>query len=106
MEDFVSSFKIIRMENIQALLQHASHASSAARTLSDEKKGLILTSLAQKLRENASAIVIENKKDLDKMPDTDPKKDRLLLSESRINDLAKSVEDISALPDPSDHLQY
>src|SRR5690606_39229233 len=46
------------------------------------------------------------KKDLDRMPDTDPKKDRLLLNEARINDLAKSVEDIRSLADPADHLQY
>ncbi|MGV3684639.1 MAG: glutamate-5-semialdehyde dehydrogenase [Daejeonella sp.] len=94
------------MENIQALLEQASLATTAARGLSDEKKGLILNSLAAKLRDNAAAIIRENKKDLDKMPDTDPKKDRLLLSETRINDLAKSVEEISSLPDPSDHLQY
>jgi len=94
------------MENIQALLEQASFATTAARMLTDEKKGLILKSLACKLRDNQSTIVRENKKDLDKMPDTDPKKDRLLLSEARINDLAKSVEEISSLPDPSDHLQY
>ncbi len=38
------------------------------------------------------------------MPDTDPKKDRLLLSAARIEDLAKSVEEIAALPDPSNRL--
>ncbi len=94
------------MENIQALLLQASNATTAARTLSDEKKGLILRTLATKLRDNVAVIVTENKKDLEKVPDTDPKKDRLLLSETRIDDLAKSVEDISLLPDPSDHLQY
>ncbi len=94
------------MDNIQSLLEQASFATTAARGLSDEKKGLILNALANKLRNNVAAIVAENKKDLDKMPDTDPKKDRLLLSDVRINDLAKSVEEISSLPDPSDHLQY
>jgi glutamate-5-semialdehyde dehydrogenase len=94
------------MDNIQSLLEQASLATTAARTLSDEKKTLILKSLAVKLRENAAAIITENKKDLEKMPDTDPKKDRLLLSEPRINDLATSVEEISTLADPSDHLQY
>lgn len=94
------------MENIQALLEQASLATTAARGLSDDKKGLILKTLAAKLRDNTAAIIAENKKDLDKMPDTDPKKDRLLLSETRIRDLAKSVEEISSLPDPSDHLQY
>ncbi len=94
------------MDNIQNLLEQASLATIAARALNDEKKGLILRSLAGKLRSHASHIILENKKDLDRMPDPDPKKDRLLLSESRINDLAQSVEEISSLPDPSGHLQY
>jgi glutamate-5-semialdehyde dehydrogenase len=97
---------ILHMDNIQALLEQASLATTSARGLSDEKKGQILNSLAAKLRENVTDIIAENKKDLDRMPDTDPKKDRLLLSEARINDLAQSVEEISSLPDPSDHLQY
>ena len=94
------------MESIKPLLENASLATTAARGLSDEKKGLILNSLAEKLRGNVDFIVSENKRDLEKMPDSDPKKDRLLLSESRIMDLAQSVEEISSLPDPADHLQY
>ena len=94
------------MESIKPLLEKASLATTAARGLSDEKKGLILNSLAEKLRGNVDFIVSENKRDLEKMPDSDPKKDRLLLSESRIMDLAQSVEQISSLSDPAGHLQY
>ena len=94
------------MESIKPLLENASLATTAARGLSDEKKGLILNSLAEKLRGNVDFIVSENKRDLEKMPDSDPKKDRLLLSESRIMDLAQSVEQISSLSDPAGHLQY
>jgi len=94
------------MDNIQDLLEQASLATTAARSLTDESKGLILKSLAEKLRSNTSEIILENKKDLERMPDMDPKKDRLLLSEARILDLAQSVEEISSLPDPSNHLQY
>ncbi|MEJ7780810.1 MAG: aldehyde dehydrogenase family protein, partial [Daejeonella sp.] len=94
------------MDNIQDLLEQASLATTAARSLTEEDKSVILRSLAEKLRSNTSQIIHENKKDLDRMPDQDPKKDRLLLSESRIDDLAESVEEISSLPDPSDHLLY
>lgn len=94
------------MESIKPLLENASLATTAARSLSDVQKVQILKTLAGKLRDNVSFIVSENIKDLEKIPDSDPKKDRLLLSESRINDLAKSVEEISSLPDPADHLQY
>lgn len=99
-------FKHFYMDNIQNLLQNASRATTAARTLNDTQKVTILKSLASTLRDNVLKIITENKKDLEKMADTDPKKDRLLLSETRIEDLAKSVEEISALADPSDHLQY
>ncbi len=35
------------------------------------------------------------------MDDADPKKDRLLLNEKRIQDLAQSLRDVAALPDPT-----
>ena len=92
------------MESIQSLLEQASQATIAVKLLSDEQKAAILLALAAKIRKKAATIIIENKLDLDRMPDTDPKKDRLLLSTSRIEDLAKSVEEIATLPDPSNRL--
>jgi len=92
------------MESIQSLLEQASVATIAVKALSDDKKEEILRLLAAKLRANISTILAENKLDLDRMPDTDPKKDRLLLTSARIEDLAKSVEDIAGLPDPSNRL--
>lgn len=92
------------MESIQALLEQASEATIAVKLLSDDKKEDILRTLAVKLRVNIKSILAENQKDLNRMPDTDPKKDRLLLTAVRIEDLAKSVEDIAALPDPSNQL--
>jgi len=92
------------MESIQSLLELASEATIAIKGLSDDKKEDILRALAAKLRENIVSILAENKLDLDRMPDTDPKKDRLLLTAARIEDLAKSVEEIAALPDPSNRL--
>lgn len=92
------------MESIQALLEQASQATTAVKLLSDSEKQALLKALAAKLRLNSDAIIVENKKDLDRMPDSDPKKDRLLLNASRIEDLAKSVEDIVALPDPTNQL--
>jgi glutamate-5-semialdehyde dehydrogenase len=50
---------------------------------------------------NQEIIIQENKKDLDKMDDSNPKKDRLLLNESRIKDLADSLHDIVKLEDPA-----
>jgi glutamate-5-semialdehyde dehydrogenase len=92
------------MESIQSLLEQASQATIAAKLLSDDEKADILRSLAAKIRENTATISAQNKLDLNQMSDSDPKKDRLLLSTARIEDLAKSVEDIAALPDPSNRL--
>ena len=92
------------MESIQSFLEQASEATIAVKLLSNDRKEDILRALALKLRANISNILSENQLDLDRMPDTDPKKDRLLLTEARIEDLAKSVEDIAALPDPSNRL--
>jgi len=93
-----------KMDSIQSLLQNSAKASVSLRRLSDEKKKLVLERLAGKLLENVSQIVAENKKDLDQMPDTDPKKDRLMLSPQRIQDLADSVIDISRLTDPTNQI--
>jgi len=64
----------------------------------------VLHQLAQEIVANTELIITENKKDLDRMPDTDPKKDRLLLNEARIKDLATSLNDVADLPDPTGQL--
>jgi glutamate-5-semialdehyde dehydrogenase len=92
------------MESIKSFLEQAAEATIAVKLLSDDKKEDILRALAAKLRANKSTILSENQLDLDRIPDTGPKKDRLLLTASRIEDLAKSVEEIAALPDPSNRL--
>ena len=89
------------MESIQPILQATGKAANAVRKLSLEDKKAILIRLAALLNEKQEIIIQENKKDLDKMEDTDLKKDRLLLNESRINDLANSLHDILKLEDPA-----
>jgi glutamate-5-semialdehyde dehydrogenase len=89
------------MESIKTLLQTAHKATTAIKLLTDENKKQLLTRLAVIISENKTLIITENKKDLDRMADTDPKKDRLLLNETRIEDLCKSISDIAELPDPA-----
>lgn len=86
---------------ITPLLQQAKQAASAVRQLTDEQKAALLTYLADLLVQNTAKILAENGRDLDRVPDSDPKKDRLRLTESRIADLAKSLNDVANLPDPS-----
>jgi glutamate-5-semialdehyde dehydrogenase len=89
------------MESIQPILAAVSMASIEVRRLSLEQKKSILFRLSQLLIANQEIIIQENKKDLDKMDDSNPKKDRLLLNESRIKDLADSLHDIVKLEDPA-----
>ncbi|TWF33915.1 glutamate-5-semialdehyde dehydrogenase [Chitinophaga polysaccharea] len=92
------------MQTIQPLLEKAQQAGVSIRTLPDAEKQLLLRRLAAVILIQSDAITAENKKDLDRMPDEDPKKDRLLLTEARIRDLATSLEAIAGLPDPANVL--
>jgi len=92
------------MESIQPLLVQAQAATRSVKTLPDDQKQQLLLQLADRIVEHTADIVAENKKDLDKMSDQDPKKDRLLLNASRIQQLADSLKDIAQLPDPANQL--
>ncbi|REA62406.1 glutamate-5-semialdehyde dehydrogenase [Dyadobacter luteus] len=89
------------MDSILPLLKATQDASVAVRKLSDKDRADLLLSLANKVIANEEQIVEENKKDLDAMDDTDPKKDRLLLNKKRIEALAQSLRDVAALADPT-----
>ncbi|PUZ24694.1 glutamate-5-semialdehyde dehydrogenase [Chitinophaga costaii] len=86
------------------LLENAQQAATALRTLADAQKQQLLRQVAALLLQQSDAIVAENKKDLDRIPDSDPKKDRLLLDAARIAALADTMIDISKLPDPAHQL--
>jgi glutamate-5-semialdehyde dehydrogenase len=56
--------------------------------------------LAEAVIENTQYISGENKKDLERMEQSDPKYDRLLLTPERISSIAADIINISDLPDP------
>src|SRR6266852_1516053 len=89
------------MESIIPLLEKIKQASKEIIRLSNQQKNDLLLTLADLLLADAAQIIGENKKDLDKMNDDNPKKDRLILNEERIKDLANSLRDITELDDPS-----
>jgi len=90
----------------QLLEQFAStrKASTQLAMASAERKQLVLNVLASLLEENIEQILAENQLDLNAIALENPMRDRLLLSTSRILDLAKSVRDVALLPDPSGRL--
>ncbi len=92
------------MESIQHFLEATNKTSVVVKNLSLESKKNILIRLSELLVQHQSTIIEENKKDLDKMSDDNPKKDRLLLNGNRIKDLANSLHDILKLEDPANKI--
>ncbi|MEZ4901004.1 MAG: glutamate-5-semialdehyde dehydrogenase [Spirosomataceae bacterium] len=69
--------------------------------MSDAAKTALLNRLSDLLIEKQDHIVTENQKDMERMADDDPKKDRLFLNGKRIQGLADSLREVALLPDPS-----
>ncbi|MEZ5022887.1 MAG: glutamate-5-semialdehyde dehydrogenase [Chitinophagales bacterium] len=89
------------MNNIQSLLKSVKKNSKALMLLSDNSKKELLNDLANLIEANVDQIKTANQKDLIRMDDADPKKDRLLLTNDRIQALADSVRDVAQLEDPT-----
>jgi glutamate-5-semialdehyde dehydrogenase len=88
------------MESIKHILKQTKIASKSMAILSNKIRNTILIDIANEIEKNIDSIIIENKKDLDIMLDSDPKKDRLLLNKQRLLDIAQSVLKIAKLEDP------
>lgn len=91
-------------ESILNQLINAKQAQKSIAALNDTDKQKIITSLSAVIADRIDEIISENLKDLQKMPDTDPKKDRLLLNPERIKELSKSLIDVANLPDPTNKI--
>jgi glutamate-5-semialdehyde dehydrogenase len=89
------------MDSILPQLIDTRTASVAVRSLSDQQRKDLILHLADEVENATSAILAENKRDLDAMSDEDPKKDRLLLTEARVMALAQSLHEIAKLDDPT-----
>jgi glutamate-5-semialdehyde dehydrogenase len=89
------------MNSIIPLLEATQKASSGIRNLSDERRSQLLIRLAEIVAANEAQIIAENQKDLDLMPKSDPKWDRLQLTPKRIEDLVLSLRQVAQLPDPT-----
>lgn len=89
------------MESIEGLLKNTHRSAKLLRRLSHDQKSMILLDLSSLLLDNRAEIIAENHIDLERMDPADPKYDRLLLNEKRIDSLAASLLDLAKLEDPS-----
>jgi glutamate-5-semialdehyde dehydrogenase len=83
----------------------ATRKSAAALALSaDAVKLAVIADLAARLESNVASIISANEKDLAAYDPQNPMRDRLLLTEQRILDLAASLHDVAKLPNPSEQI--
>ena len=89
------------MTAITPLLQATQQATAAVRRLSPARKTELLNRIADVLIQHKTTVLAENQHDLDRMPPSDPKYDRLKLTDTRIDGLVASLRDVAVLPDPA-----
>ncbi|MBL4559782.1 MAG: glutamate-5-semialdehyde dehydrogenase [Labilibaculum sp.] len=86
--------------NCTEQLHKVKEASRSMCLLSSKTINNVLTDLSISLRETTGKILEANQKDLDLMSEYDPKYDRLLLNQERINGIADDIENTIRLNSP------
>ncbi len=91
-------------EHLLAQLEQTQIASAQIRNLDASRKQELLYFLADAVLEWMPKILSANALDVSKMDTSDPKRDRLLLDETRVIALAESIRAVAILPDPTGRL--
>lgn len=86
--------------NYTTYFENAKKATRDMISLSKEKINLVLADVASALVNAADEILLENAKDLEKMPIEDPKYDRLKLTKERIAAIAGDIKNVAQLTSP------
>ncbi|MFA6403226.1 MAG: glutamate-5-semialdehyde dehydrogenase [Salinivirgaceae bacterium] len=82
------------------IFQEVSKASISLNRLSNQEIADVLMHVAKAAEEQCDFILSENAEDLKKMASTDPKYDRLKLTEKRIGELTSDIRNVAGLPSP------
>src|SRR6202795_4310764 len=75
-------------------------ASATLALLSTEEKNALLLAIANAIEANEKSILEANHADMENSDLEGAMRDRLLLTSSRIHDMARGVREVAALPDP------
>lgn len=86
--------------NYQKLFENTREASRKMQLVPTDKIDIILVDLAKHINDHISFLLSENRKDLERMSDKDPRYDRLQLTEERIDCIAKDILNVAGLPSP------
>ncbi len=89
-----------RAASTQEKLQRARAASAKLALLSAEEKNALLQAIAAAIETHEKSILSSNHEDIEHAGLEGAMRDRLLLTPSRIKDMARAVREVAALPDP------
>jgi len=81
-------------------LLRARAASARLAMLSTEEKNALLRAIADAVQSHEKSILAANRKDLETSRLDGAMRDRLLLTPERVQDMARGVREVAALPDP------
>lgn len=86
--------------NLESVFKAVAVAGRKLALVEESVINQLLLDLSNAAVENTETILEENKKDLARMPESDPKYDRLKLTEQRIKDIAIDLVNVANLPSP------
>ncbi len=92
--------KAMNNQTLQASLDKTRNAARQLAHCSDAAIRTMLEDLADRTLAAEAAILEANRSDLQRMPESDPKYDRLLLNPQRLADIANDLRSVAALPSP------
>lgn len=88
------------MMTVNEILREVRDASRQLALLTEEKKNSVLCDVAAALRMQQQQLLSANAGDLSRMDAVNPKYDRLLLTEKRLEAMAVDIEKVAGLPSP------
>ncbi|MEW6709949.1 MAG: gamma-glutamyl-phosphate reductase, partial [Candidatus Riflebacteria bacterium] len=86
--------------NTRQQLENAQHASRLMIRLKNDQIVEVINDLADRARKNSTAILAANRNDLARMPQEDPRFDRLMLNDERIRAIADDLRNVASLKSP------
>lgn len=89
------------MTDINKTIKKAYDAAPALRGVKDAVLKRVIKELADMLEEKSAYLLKANKMDVEKQDPANPRTDRLLLTEARIDGIANSLRKVAKLPNPS-----
>jgi glutamate-5-semialdehyde dehydrogenase len=86
--------------NYYTLFQAAKNAKKTLFSLDDKTINEVLSAIGDSVLSQSAFILAENKKDLDRMNSSDPKYDRLKLTDGRLEGIVTDLKSVAGLPSP------